>query len=69
MAVKKKTIETIDAAGLGISTEEVGAAGAKITFREIMPPPERKPGQIVEGEPAEAVQKLVKLLREEAKVI
>jgi electron transfer flavoprotein beta subunit len=36
---------------------------------EILPPPERPPGRIVPGEPAEAAKEVVRLLREEAKVI
>jgi electron transfer flavoprotein beta subunit len=32
-------------------------------------PPERKAGKVLQGEPEQVVKELVKLLREEAKVI
>jgi electron transfer flavoprotein beta subunit len=48
---------------------EVGAAGAKLQVVEVTPPPDRPPGRIVEGEPAEAAKTVVQLLRDEAKVI
>jgi electron transfer flavoprotein alpha/beta subunit len=47
----------------------VGAAGAKLTVLEVLPPPDRLPGRIVPGEPAVAAKEVVRLLREEAKVI
>jgi electron transfer flavoprotein beta subunit len=64
MKAKKKPVDVKDAAALGISV----AAKAKIV--KMMPPPERAPGKIVGGEEAaEKAAQLVKLLREEAKVI
>jgi electron transfer flavoprotein beta subunit len=56
-------------ADLDLDAEEVGAAGAKVEVIEVLPPPERPPGRIVPGEPAEAAKEVVRLLREEAKVI
>jgi len=56
-------------ADVGLDAGEVGAAGAKLEVIEILPPPERPPGRIVPGEPAEAAKEVVRLLREEAKVI
>ncbi len=56
-------------ADLGLEAGEVGAAGARLEVVEVMPPPERPPGRIIEGEPAEAAKEVVRLLREEAKVI
>jgi electron transfer flavoprotein beta subunit len=58
MAAKKKPLE-VKPASLGAGT---------ITVLGLSLPPERKPGQIV-GEGADAVPALVRLLREEAKVI
>jgi electron transfer flavoprotein beta subunit len=58
MAAKKKPLE-VKAATLGAGT---------VTVLGLSLPPERKPGQIV-GEGADAVPALVRLLREEAKVI
>jgi len=56
-------------ADVGLEASGVGAAGAKLEVLEILPPPERPPGRIVPGEPAEAAKEVVRLLREEAKVI
>lgn len=64
MKAKKKPVDVKDAAALGISVEP------KVKIVKMTPPPERAPGKIIGGE--EAAQKagdLVKLLREEAKVI
>lgn len=56
-------------ADVGLSAGVVGAAGAKLQVMEVLPPPDRPPGRVIPGEPAEAVKELVRLLREEAKVI
>jgi electron transfer flavoprotein beta subunit len=54
---------------LGLDAGAVGAGGAKLEVIEILPPPERPSGRIVPGEPADAAKEVVRLLREEAKVI
>ncbi len=54
---------------VGLEVGDVGAAGAKVEVIEVLPPPERPPGRIVEGEPADAAKEVVRLLRDEAKVI
>jgi electron transfer flavoprotein beta subunit len=56
-------------ADVGLEAGEVGVAGAKVEVLEMLPPPERPPGRIIEGEPEEAARKVVQLLRDEAKVI
>src|SRR5690606_26795928 len=58
MAAKKKPLAEKDA--------QLGPT--RITVRELAPPPDRPPGRIV-GEGVEAVAELVRLLREEAKVL
>jgi len=58
MAAKKKPLEVKPAA--------FGTAGLEVL--SMTPPPERKEGRIV-GEGAAAVPELIKLLREEAKVL
>jgi len=64
MKAKKKPVDVKDAAALGV-TVEPKAKVAKMT-----PPPERAPGKIIEGDdPAAKAAELVRLLREEAKVI
>jgi electron transfer flavoprotein beta subunit len=58
MAAKKKTIDTP-------SFENVDS---RITFKNLEPPPARPPGKIV-GEGVEAVPELLRLLKEEAKIL
>jgi electron transfer flavoprotein beta subunit len=58
MAAKKKPLEEKDA--------QLGES--RVTLRELVPPPERPAGRIV-GEGVDAVPELVRLLREEAKVL
>lgn len=67
MAAKKKSIETLTPADLGIAPEQVDA------LEQIGPmshPPERPPARIIEGETVEQkVDDLLRALREEAKVL
>jgi electron transfer flavoprotein beta subunit len=69
MGAKKKPITDWKAADLGIDEKSVGAAGAKLEVLRLDPPTARPPGKIISGEPAVAAKELVRLLREEAKVI
>ena len=69
MKAKKKPLETKAPADIDVSADEVGGAGAKTTVLTMAMPPEREAGRIVEGEPEDAAKEVVKLLREEAKVI
>lgn len=65
MAAKRKKLDEMDAAALGIDV-----ADAKIKVVALNPPPVRAAGKIVEGDSAEAKAKaLVQLLKDEAKVI
>jgi electron transfer flavoprotein beta subunit len=69
MSAKRKPLDVKDAAGLGLSPEQVGAQGAKAKVVDMSPPPLREAGKIVPGEPGEAARETIRLLREEAKVI
>ncbi|MBF0496207.1 MAG: electron transfer flavoprotein subunit beta/FixA family protein [Deltaproteobacteria bacterium] len=70
MKAKKKPLETKKVADLGLNAEDVGLAGSKLKIMALTPPPQRSAGKIVEGEtPQEKAAALVKLLREEAKII
>ena len=60
MAAKKKPLE--------VKPVQLGAGGGGIEIVALTPPPQRKDGKIV-GEGAGAVPELVRLLREEAKVL
>jgi electron transfer flavoprotein beta subunit len=68
-AARKKSIRKKTAAELGVDPEAVGASGAKLEILTISPPPARDAGQIIPGNATEACRELVRLLREEAKVV
>ena len=63
MKAKSKPIQELKAADL------LGGETPKIKLSNFSLPPERKAGKILKGEPEEMATELVKLLREEAKVI
>jgi len=69
MKAKKKPIDTLDLAATGFGDDEVGAAGSKVKYSDYTLPPERVAGKVLEGEIEEVTPDLVRLLREEAKVI
>jgi electron transfer flavoprotein beta subunit len=69
MKAKKKEVKPINLASLGLPADQVGAAGSKTKILKYIPPPSRPPGKIVSGEILDVAKNLVKLLREEAKVI
>jgi electron transfer flavoprotein beta subunit len=66
---RRKPFTQWTVADVGLEPEEVGIAGAKLEVVEMASPPERPPGRIIGGEPTEAAKEVVRLLREEAKVI
>jgi electron transfer flavoprotein beta subunit len=65
--VKKKGIPTWGAATLGLDAGDLPAAG--VTRQDVRPPPERSPGRLLTGDPDDAARELVRLLRDEAKVL
>jgi electron transfer flavoprotein beta subunit len=67
MAAKKKQILVKNAASLNLSN--VGAAAAQVTESGYALPPARPAGRVLKGDNASVVKELVRLLREEAKVI
>jgi electron transfer flavoprotein beta subunit len=69
MKAKKKEIKKLGLADLCLNPEHVGKAGSKLKTGKYFFPPQRKAGMKIEGEIPEATAKLVKLLREEAKII
>jgi len=68
MAAKKKPLDTLTLADLGVDPASVGATGAKVSVAELLPPKGRKAGQKFEGDAAEIARKVVDLLVNEAKV-
>ncbi|HHO53423.1 MAG TPA: electron transfer flavoprotein subunit beta/FixA family protein [Deltaproteobacteria bacterium] len=66
MKAKKKPTERRDLAALGLSAE---AVAPKVSTSAYGSPPERPSGKIIEGDTDTVVAELVRLLREEAKVL
>lgn len=64
MKAKKKEIKTYQVADLGLGSETT-----RVKDSDFQLPPERKAGKKLTGDAAAQVKELVKLLREEAKVI
>jgi electron transfer flavoprotein beta subunit len=64
MKAKKIPINKVSLADAGIPE-----ANAKIRTEKLFAPPEKPAGKIISGEPEDAVKELVKLLKEEAKVL
>jgi len=70
LAAKKKEIRTFTLSDLGLEPSSVGAAGAREIWEKLEVPPSRGAGKILKDmEPAAAARELVRLLREEAKVL
>ena len=69
MKAKKKPLQTQNASTLGLAPETIGGVGAKLQLLKISPPPPKISGRILEGNATQTVQELVRLLREESKVI
>ncbi len=66
MAAKKKPIQVLDAAALGL---EAGALAPKVKVSTLELPPPRPPVRMIEGDVPTQAKELVRLLHEEAKVI
>lgn len=70
MAAKKKAIAVKNAAAVGVDAGAIGAGAAQTVEGGMGLPPARPAGRILKGDSAAAVAaELVRLLREEAKVI
>lgn len=69
MKAMKAQIKKMDLAALGLSASDVGTQAAKTKVRKYFPPPKRPPVMMIKEDFPENVKKLVKLLREEAKVL
>jgi electron transfer flavoprotein beta subunit len=68
MKAKKKPVRKLTAADVAGFAEATAGVGGS-TMHTLKPPPERPPGKILDGEPDQAARELVRLLRQEAKVI
>lgn len=66
MAAKKKPVQTMDAAALGLKPEDVKP---KTKVVALEPPPARAAGKMIPGDADTQVRELLRLLHEEAKVL
>ena len=69
MAAKKKEVLTLSANDLGIEEGTLNIEDNKIVQENLCLPPERKKGIILEGSEEEISSNLVRMLREEEKII
>lgn len=69
MKAKRKPVEAKTPGDLGLDMGNLSGAGAKSSVRSMSLPAQRAEGKLIEGEAAAQAQELVRLLREEAKVI
>lgn len=70
MKAKKKPLDEKTLADLGLDPSEYGEGARALKIVELTPPPQREAGKIIDGEtPEQKAGELVKLLREEAKVL
>jgi electron transfer flavoprotein beta subunit len=69
MMAKRKPIEVLDSAAIGLDAGTVGQSASKVSLSDWSPPPARPAGRILEGEVPEVVAELITLLRDEAKVL
>ena len=68
MKAKKKPVKSLKAADIAGFGDAVGRLGWT-ALHSFQPTPERPPGKLIAGEPEQAAKELVRLLREEAKVV
>jgi electron transfer flavoprotein beta subunit len=66
MAAKKKPIQVMNAAALGLKPENLQP---KVKVATLEPPPARAAGKMIEGDADTQVKELLRLLHEEAKVL
>jgi electron transfer flavoprotein beta subunit len=69
MAAKKKPIDEVGPADLGLDPGAVGAAGSRLEVLSVAFPESGAGAQILEGDPASAARALVAKLRQEARVL
>jgi len=69
MKAMKAQMKKVDLAALGLNAAEAGGQAAKMKVRKYLPPPKRPPIRMIKEDFPENVKTLVKLLKEEAKVI
>ena len=68
MKAKRKPLDTLSVADLGLSAEALGSVH-RVTVEQYFAPPARPEGRILSGDPADAARELVRLLHTEAHII
>jgi len=69
MKAKQKPLEIWNRETIGLAPDTIGLAGAKLHVVRVEPPPTKPAGRIISGDVTTAVKELVRLLREEVKVM
>lgn len=69
MKAKRKPIDVLAPADLGLDASQVGAAGSRLEVLEVSFPDAGAGAEMIEGDPAEAARVLVEKLRSEARVL
>ncbi len=69
IAAKKKAIEVLDAKAIGFAPDTMGASANRVSQQSLTLPPARKKGRLLDGPLAQSLPQLVKILREEEKVV
>jgi electron transfer flavoprotein beta subunit len=69
MKAMKAQIKKLDLAALGLAPSDVGSSAAQVKVQKYLPPPKRPPVKFIKEDFPDNVKTLVKLLKEEAKVI
>lgn len=69
MKAKKRPVDTKNAAALGLGASDLSPDSIGTRMGEFAPPPPRPPGRKLSGEPADMARELVRILREEEKLI
>lgn len=69
MKAKKRPVDVKDAASLGFGPSDFAKDAVRTTMGAFSSPPPRPPGRMLKGEPADMAKELVRILRDEEKVI
>jgi electron transfer flavoprotein beta subunit len=69
MMAKRKKIKVMSLADLGLSAGQVGSAAAQVVENNWTLPPQREQVHMLDGNGPDSARELVRLLREDAKVI
>ena len=69
MKAKRKEIKTLSLQDLPLDTAQIGRSAAKTALVNLVPPPKRQAGRIVEGDAEATVAAIVAFLKDDAKVL